>query len=170
MSYPPLHFSVLALDPGQTTGAAIGRVTVQDNLLADIELVLSTEVEWGRRFDGLEYLMNFIPYNVVVVEDFRLYKTKATAQINSRFPSSQLIGVIEYLAWERNYPVVFQLAAVRNRVKVPTEVMANLGGQTRGGKPANQHRYDSYQHLRYYSATMAAKLWQIHILTSKGDS
>lgn len=166
MSHPPLLFSALALDPGQTTGAAIGRVKVENNLMADIDLVLSSEVVWERRFDGLSYLMNFIPYDVIICEDFRLYKTKATAQINSRFPSSQLIGVIEYLAWERNLPVVFQLAAVRGRVKVPQSILPELGGVTRGGKPSSQHRYDAYQHLRYYSATMAAKLWQRHI---KGD-
>lgn len=163
MSHPPLQFSALALDPGQTTGAAIARVTIEKNLVTSIDLVLSTEVEWERRFDGILYLMNFIPYDVVVVEDFRLYKTKATAQVNSRFPSSQLIGVIEYMTWERGYPIVFQLAAVRNRVQVPDDVLPELGGVTRGGKPASQHRYDAYQHLRYYAVTMAAKLWQRHI-------
>lgn len=53
---------------------------------------------------------------VIVIEDYLLYADKSQCQINSRFETPQLIGVLKYHCYSKKYPVQFQLAsAVKTR-------------------------------------------------------
>lgn len=161
--YPPLKKKYIAFDPGRTTGVCVATATFQDNLVTDIDVVESSAVRWNRRFEATEFYVNWLPYDYCIVEDFRLYKAKAKAQVNNRFPSSQLIGIIEYLCWKRKLPVQFQMASERKRAKVEPEFYEVLGGITRNGNPVVQHRWDAFQHLRYFVVKRAAGIWQAYL-------
>lgn len=52
----------------------------------------------------------------VVIEDYLLYSNRSDSQINSRFETPKLIGVLQYELYLRGIKVVFQNAAlVKNR-------------------------------------------------------
>jgi len=161
--HQPLRKKLVAFDPGATTGVCVANVTIHKNLVTDLDVVESAAIPWDRRFEAIEFYLNWLPYDYCIVEDFRLYKTKAKAQVNNRFPSSQLIGVIEYLCWELDIPIQFQMAAERKRVKVEPIYYEILGGVTRNKTPVVQHRWDSFQHLRYFAVKRAASFWQAYL-------
>lgn len=53
---------------------------------------------------------------VVVIEDYILYKDKASTQINSAMETSRLLGILQFHCYKKRLPVVFQLAsAVKHR-------------------------------------------------------
>lgn len=47
----------------------------------------------------------------LVVEDYRLYANRANSQINSRFETPKLIGIIQCEAFQRHIPIYFQSAS-----------------------------------------------------------
>lgn len=84
--------------------------------------------------------------DLLIIESFVLYPDKAKAQIGSDMPTSQLIGVLRYLARTRDVPVILQPAAIKD----PTEFqMARKGidhlavAEQQGGhaKDAETHGY-----------------------------
>ena len=58
------------------------------------------------RADGSEVKL----IDVARSEDYLLYGSKANQQINSRLETPQLIGVIKYICYKNNVPVVIQRA------------------------------------------------------------
>lgn len=53
---------------------------------------------------------------IVVIEDYLLYETKATAQVNSRMETCRLLGTIQWFCWINNIPYSLQPAsAVKHR-------------------------------------------------------
>lgn len=152
--------SICAIDPGKTTGVCCGRATIRSSGIAKLVVAKSLEIPWNQRFYQLEELLTGYWWDHIVCEDFRLYRTHSRDQINSRFPSSQLIGLIEYFAWKGGVPIHFQMAADRKRTKVLEEHIEAVGGLTRNGNPASQHRWDSYQHMRYFVVLNAKKLYK----------
>lgn len=53
---------------------------------------------------------------VVVIEDYLLYNSKAVHQVNSRFETCQLIGILKDFLWYNNIPYRMQRAVdVKNR-------------------------------------------------------
>lgn len=149
---------VAAIDPGKMTGICTAEVVLENNLVHELTVLDSSEIGWEQRFYGLEKLVYDYKWNHIIVEDFRLYQSHSKDQINSRFPSSQLIGVAEYLCWKESIPIHFQMAATRTRAKVTSEYYAQLGGLTRNGRPSSQHRWDAFQHLKYFVTVKAALL------------
>jgi hypothetical protein len=52
----------------------------------------------------------------IVMEDYILYSSKASDQINSHMETSKLIGIIQYFCYKQKIPCVTQLATeVKNR-------------------------------------------------------
>ena len=64
---------------------------------------------WDAHITLIDSLSGFAP--AVVVEDFLLYSNRATNQINSRFETPQLIGIIKYECYKRGTMVYIQTAA-----------------------------------------------------------
>jgi len=53
---------------------------------------------------------------IVVIEDYILYASTAEAQINSRFETTKLIGILQYSLWRKKIPYIMQRAVdVKNR-------------------------------------------------------
>lgn len=102
--------AVLALDPGQTTGAALHN---QNN-----DAINGVPLSYQFRYLSLDqfavWITNTIEItdpDVIVVESYRIYPSKADLHIHSDVPVAQQIGMIRYVASYRMIPVCFQTAA-----------------------------------------------------------
>jgi hypothetical protein len=138
--------NILSIDPGYTSGVCMA--STHD----DFEVIQVGEFDWDERFSVLETLLtgkhapNGMPliFDVVITENFRLRHDKAKTQVGQTFPSSQIIGIVGYLCYKQDIPLVIQEPGTRVRVKVLDEHKYMVVGP---------HITDAYQHARYYYVT-----------------
>lgn len=84
----------------------------------DASTCLSAEEHWHNHVDLIDNLYKEFPDLVIVIEDFILYASKASSQINSRFETVKLIGIIQYHCSVKEIPMHFQTAvSVKRRWK-----------------------------------------------------
>lgn len=129
---------LLAIDPGVTTGIAAGLWNTVDH---SFSLSGGFQLPWEKRF-AVRWLVE--EADIIVIESFRLYRHKATDQVNSDFPSSQVIGMTELAAYmvDKLDKVVKQPASCIQNVQILEADSKKLEGL--------QHAQDAYRHLRYY--------------------
>lgn len=90
--------------------------------------------------------------DIVVLEDFKLYADKALNQINSRFETPKLIGVLEYVCKQNDIPTFLQGASeVKNRWNDDILVYNNILHKNNnryyiGDKVISEHIRDSIRH------------------------
>lgn len=73
---------------------------------------------WRKHVDLVLNLHEANPDLVVIIEDFMLYASQAANQINSRFETVKLIGIIQYICDQHNIPYHMQTAtSVKRRWK-----------------------------------------------------
>lgn len=137
---PPLVAGekVVVFDPGVTTGVAFIKYTGGRNF----DLLYVTQLVWGERFS----VNNYMKYaGRIVVEDFKLYETKARDQINSDFPSVQVKGIIECYAYQMGMldRIYYQMASERVNVKV-------VDPEHRKALESMVHATDAYRHARLH--------------------
>lgn len=73
---------------------------------------------WHKHIDLIQNLHNQYGLTAVVIEDYILYAAKADSQVNSRFETIKLIGIIEYICMTLDIPVELQTAvSVKRRWK-----------------------------------------------------
>ncbi len=77
-----------------------GTVVVDENEFVQYHATLEPDA----LFDFLEALPNGM--TGIAFEIFQLYPKAARARIHSQFPESQVIGVVKYIGWRKNIPVV----------------------------------------------------------------
>jgi hypothetical protein len=135
---------ILAIDPGHTTGVATG---LWDSGL-DFKLWNAFQLPWEMRFT-LAHEIDLA--DLIVIESFRLYKHKAQDQINSDFPSVQVIGAVEAFAW--------RLSKLEKIVKQPSSCIQNVKILSEHEEFTRGliHAQDAYRHLRYYIVTQATE-------------
>jgi hypothetical protein len=133
---------ILAFDPGKTTGYCRLKVSGDGTEFAIVE---AQEISWLER---LPTLFNIIASaesgSNVVIEAFRLFPHKASAQIGSDFPSSQVIGTIEtfcFISHER-LTIEYQQPGDISRVQVLERDLPHVAG--------SPHKIDAYRHARLY--------------------
>lgn len=136
----------LAFDPGKTTGYTLANNVVSEGGVT-FDLVSVGQIEWADRFSAIDALIG-LDVRAIVVEDFKLFAKYANDQINSRFPSVLVIGIIQALAYSKGLSerLAMQDPALRHstaRIKQPEHAKI-LRGQ--------RHALAAYQHLRYYLA------------------
>lgn len=93
----------------------------------------------------------------IVLEDYLLYSNRADSQINSRFETPKLIGVLQYELYLRGIDVVFQTAAlVKNRWA--DRILAHKGLITKEGRSyfigeirLTEHSKDAIRHAIHYA-------------------
>lgn len=139
--------NLIAFDPGVTTGYCIAKYIGGREFL----VIRAGQIAWEDRFAMIRNLLELRekPFDHVLVESFRLYRHKAQQLVNNDFPSSQLIGVIEFICWEHGslYCVHQQPASVRQNVQILEHHRAFLIDQP--------HAQDAYRHIRYFVLTNA---------------
>lgn len=131
--------TLIAIDPGLTTGIVVGR-TDGDRLLVDSAYV----IKWDGRFECLWRLLSSRPDHIVM-EDFRLFNHKKDSQVGSVFPSVQVIGTVDAFAWSLQLSdrIHIQQPADRIRVAVLPQHESTVRGIT--------HTVAAYQHLRLFA-------------------
>jgi hypothetical protein len=125
--FPPI---LLALDPGDTTGAAIFRDGVFDTA--------------GHIAGGIPKVPRFIRRlqpSWIVCEDFLLYAHKARDQAWNEMRTPRIIGAIELVCWDLRIPLTFQTAQDGKSFPTDTKLRA-WGLYDKGGR----HARDAIRH------------------------
>lgn len=148
---------IIAIDPGQTTGIAVAT-----NYQSDTNFTLAScgEIDWSKRFWFYPFFQkNHLSIQAIIIEDFKLFKHKMADQVNSRFPSSQVIGIIEAYAhlFDLSSKIVYQYPYQIKRTDPVTKksgysvkALAEHSEQLRGSK----HSKEAYLHLRFFLKTL----------------
>lgn len=93
----------------------------------------------------------------LVIEDYMLYANRATEQINSRFETPRLIGVIQYECFIRGIPITFQTAsAVKLRWSNDILLHKNIIQERNGSlwlaeTKMSDHCLDAIRHAIHYA-------------------
>lgn len=150
---------VLAIDPGHTCGVAIVRLGKTVQVPNTVE-----SVSPGHVVDLLE--RPTVPgreWDIVIVEEFRLYPWLARSQAFSDFKTVEVIGVIKYLTAKHNLPLYMQQAGIKKEARSLAEdhgwpmVERSLGsgkGKYRGPDfdfRGQQHGRDALAHAVYWA-------------------
>lgn len=150
---------VLALDPGERVGWA--RADVDDSgtwddfrhgitPLRDMAMAVHRALT---DHDGYDVRAMAPQYDVVVVEDWRLYPHLAKSMIGSSFPSVQFIGMVRLSCWLSNTKIVTQGAGIKTTAdKMMAKVHPDLYELvTRPVAHDDGHDQDAIRHLFYWT-------------------
>lgn len=127
---------LLAFDPGETTGWA--SFSEQGEPTGNGQVSIVELIDLVERFKESEE-----PISIIIYEDFKLYKHKASRQVGSRMPASQAIGIIRTLIRVTGAKEVTQMSDILSTAQKWTQVFPP-------GAHADSHRYDAYNHGMYY--------------------
>lgn len=117
---------VIALDPGKLTGWAAAEVRddgvwdiVDHGILPAKDIVMALATAQDHEYLGESELERKIgafrpTFDVIVYEDWVLYRAHADEYIGSDMPYSQQIGQYRLIAWLSEVPIVKQPAARKN--------------------------------------------------------
>lgn len=148
----------IAVDPGTTSGLVVARDVKSPT---DFTLSYVAEISWSNRFMFLDLIRdNYQSVETIIIEDFRLYKSKAKDQINSQFPSVSVKAVIETAAYQYNIfdRIHYQMAyCIHRTVNGRMQSTVKLLDQHVDQLAKRNHAKDAYRHLRYYLITQGAK-------------
>lgn len=124
----------LAFDPGQTTGWC----KFDNN---------GEAVEWGQ--DNFTELMDHCnewakeEWDVIIYEDFKLFKHKARQQSGSRMPASQAIGIIKTLIHNTKAIAIVQDSSIKPIAEKWTNMKAP-------GDHSQSHWVDAFNHGAFW--------------------
>ena len=130
----------------------------------DASTSLSDSEHWEKHANLIENLHKEFPGLEIVLEDFMLYASKASSQINSRFETVKLIGIIQHLCFKLDIPLHFQTAvSVKRRWKnflLEKKGFIELKDYAKGdktytmiyinGHKVNDHVVDACRHAVHY--------------------
>lgn len=150
---------LLAIDPGETCGVA--SVWLGPRNVKPLEVYAQKP---GFVYAVLEdQHRRALPYDAVVVEEFRLYPWLAQSQGFSTLPTVKCIGVIEYLCAKQDVPIYLQRADIKKEARSIAQCLGwpmkerSLGsgkGKYRGPDfdyPGAQHPRDALAHAIYWA-------------------
>ena len=159
---------VLSIDPsgayneGQgTTGWVLMDAVVRKvHMLGSIgAFKLSSDVSyWDAHLKMIEDMHKQIPQICLLVEEYLLYAHKTEAQVNSRFETSQLIGILKHFAYKNDIPFYMQRAAEvkarwENDVLLKKHYLVKKKGHfylTEPDLEIGRHELDAYRHAIHF--------------------
>lgn len=156
---------VLALDPGEKVGWARADVYAP---APDLPLESAVEPSWSNLEHGITSLREmalaiwrklehagtpgeYKPYDLIVVESFRLSATKASSQYGSDLPTVQFIGMVRLLGWIYGVDVVFQGPSIKRTADktAPTWLQEIIANEPKNHDDA--HNVDALRHLWFWT-------------------
>lgn len=117
------------------------------------------EVYWDQHLNLIEtYRERYKDNMVVVMEDYLLYESKASSQINSRMETCKLIGVLQHYCWWKHIDFGMQLAATVKK-RWSNEILCykkyikikGRGYALPDGTIINRHTLDSIRHAIHFA-------------------
>lgn len=133
---------ILALDPGERTGWAVGRASEEGLTVLDQGVEAVREIG-----DLVEGAIEEHGVDVVVYETWRLYPHMAKKLIGNDMQPSQVVGIIRYVCWQHpEVRLVTQGATIKKTAMktMPDEIKMRFGLST------EQHDQDALMHLWFY--------------------
>lgn len=129
---------IVAIDPGMTCGYSV---------FVDGELYVADVVKLDnkRGWDLIVDKMLFFNPSIVVCEDYKLYASKATAQIGSSIDTVKIIGALEFVCGREKIPMFKQMAHTA-KAFCTDDKLKEWGYY----KKINPHARDSIRHGCYY--------------------
>lgn len=156
---------ILAIDPGKTTGVCYAEWDLLHIPNAKTPLDVNTtklfEVHWENRFVMGDLVA--LPTDVIVIENFRLYANATKDLIGAEFPSSQIIGIVEYCAYKlgKLNTIVKQNASDRVRASIPNSFkrmnIEHLVPECVLIHEITPHTTDAFQHAVTYATKLFYK-------------
>lgn len=139
---------VLALDPGERVGwarADVGPDGAWTHMRHGITALRDMALSLTTRLDH---------YDVVVMEDWRLYPHMAKTMVGSSFPSVQFVGMVRLLCWQR--PAVTLVTQGAGIKTTADKVMARLRPElfetvTAPRAHDDAHDMDAVRHLFFWT-------------------
>jgi len=119
----------LAIDPGEKYCGVATKITASTKSSKELLSFLRANINC---------------YDIVVVEEFRLYPWTAKAHVWSNMPVCKLIGKIEYICEENNIRIIYQPASIK-KLPFVKKIIKECGLKFK-----SQHEKDAYMHLVYY--------------------
>lgn len=102
-------------------------------------------------------LIKAIAPDYVVIEDYRLYPSRAAAQSGSELETPQLIGLMKYILEEQKIPFFMQHAKIKNRFTNKILLHKNIITQNNpkgrfyaAGVPLSGHIIDAIRHGEFF--------------------
>ncbi len=137
---------ILSVDPGMTTG-----LVVAENIRSPDQFdFYALELNWSQRFWFLTFFKDYHPIiEKIIIEEYRLFKHKASDQTNSIIPSVRVIGIIEAYAFEYSLinKIVYQIPA---EIKSYGKYTLNILDHHLEFVGPSKHTRDAYRHLRLF--------------------
>lgn len=142
-----LSYVVVAIDPGETTGFTVYYPWEECTTIHHYQLETKTveqgwealEEHWPRPIDCKGYQI------IVVCEDYKVYAWKSTDHSWNKLHTSQFIGAIRILCYQKTIPIVFQMAGQAKGWA--TDEKLKLWGLY---EPGLKHARDACRHLITY--------------------
>ena len=120
--------SVIAIDPGMTTGYCVFKY-VGDSYDSMVYLLRSSGVIHVNKQTGWDPIIDLIqsyyrnePNSVVVCEDYKIYPNKQLEHVLSSVDTVRIIGAIEFMCHHDNVPLVKQMASVHKGFVTDTKL------------------------------------------------
>lgn len=134
---------ILAIDPGEKVGWARGLLatdlSLEDHGIADLK---PFAMKLG------EAITN---YDVIVYETWRLYAGFAKKMVGNDMQTSQLIGIIRYLAWANpGIKLVGQAATIKKTANKTAQGDFLALIESEPGKHDDAHDIDAIRHLWHW--------------------
>lgn len=130
---------IIGIDPGQTTGVCVfeGRALGGYAQLSTKEMPLAAATT--------EQYIRYNTPNLIVMEAYRIYNWKTRSHANSDVHTLRLIGAIQYIAYIKNIPVVFQ-GAGEGKAFCTDEKLKEWSMY----QVAHRHANDAIRHVAHY--------------------
>lgn len=147
---------ILGVDPGGTTGLCL--VEAVEPKTRPVVVATYQIPDWH----GLDKILDTPGISHVVAEDFRLFASKAGAQVGSQFIAAKVIGVLEYLCEQRDKPLVLQPAS--NKVFFDNRKLLENGyipGDYQKKTTEWRHAIDSIRHVLYWLHFQHRYVWKL---------
>lgn len=139
----PFTGTLLALDPGETTGWARFSATPEQLVLEEFGQAKTWPID--QSVSGVTELLGRHAPTVVVMESYRVYEWKTDDHSWSSVPTLQLIGCIKTLSIQRNTPFYEQTAQIAKNF-CTDERLKTWGMYPKGLR----HARDAIRHGIYY--------------------
>ena len=136
---------IAGFDPGGSTGYCFGQL---DESRLGFTVKRCNVIAWKDRIPAIRALLGHFRPDIIIVEDFALYASKAKDMVGKRMQSSEVIGIIGTYIYEFGLPDMrLMMASSISRTEVPADHLKFLPNLVAVQK---EHAMDAYKHVRHY--------------------
>lgn len=138
---------IMGIDPGDTTGVALIKNT---KLVEKNQLPTGKGSEYEQQSKEISKYLNKHNPDIIVIEQYRIYGSKASAHIGQKLYTVELIGMVKLWGYQNKCYVFEEPAQLATNGFFTNKKMKAWGwDKDKGGHNANHWR-DAFKHTLYY--------------------